>query len=180
MLHRPPLNDATFFITCPMTVEWHSDLSEWKLNWNHRTTLLQYIYSPLNRQINTPEKSASTFNFFCLSGFCLTVNWSDFVLVTLTTHSFLFLPHQTLPWLLHTALCGSVDGIVTEEGIRCRYISHFSSGLLMPKLSLRSASCKHSWMLRGASAINLRKANGFKGFQRRGKHRAGWGRTLVV
>lgn len=37
----------------------------------------------------------------------------------------------------------------------------------MLKLSLRSESCKHSWMLWGTSTINPRKANGFKGFQRR-------------
>lgn len=68
--------------------------------------------------------------------------------------------HQTLPWLSHIALGGFLQA---EEGTCCSYISRLFSGILMLKLSLRSESCKHSWMLWGTSAINPRKVSGFEG-----------------
>lgn len=81
------------FITCGMTCQWHSDLSRWTKERNHWTTLWQHVYLPLNCQIHNAVKVSYTFNFsVCLASASLFVDGSGFVLVTLTTHSFLSFP----------------------------------------------------------------------------------------
>jgi len=145
------------FTTCPMTDQWHSYLSRWTENVNHRTTLWQIIYMPQNCNILS----------VCLASVSQLVNLSGFMLVTLTTCSLLFLKLsfdsalQCAGWYRGWSCWGQ------GEEMCCTYISHTPSGLLMFKMSLKWESCKHPCMGWGAIAPNQRKANGCEQFHRK-------------